>query len=129
MTVTASQRHEATQFEAVMGRVRVPGRRGRPRTRPRRVAGDKGSNSRKIRRSNRRRGIASVIPTKANERRIRGFEKAAYRCRDVVERCIGWLKDRRRLATRFEKLAENFKAMVKLAMIERLLKALLPDTP
>jgi hypothetical protein len=36
--------------------------------------------------------------------------------------------DRRRLATRFEKLEENFLAMVKLAMLERLLKALLPDT-
>ena len=39
------------------------------------------------------------------------------------------LKERRRLATRFEKLAENFLAMVKLAMLERLLKTLLPDRP
>ncbi len=128
VTVTAGHRHEATQFEAVMGRVRVPGRRGRPRTRPRRVAGDKGYSSRRIRRYNRRRGVVSVIPTKSNEGRIRGFDKASYRRRNVVERWIGWLKDRRRLATRFEKLAENFEAMVKLAMLERLLKALLPDT-
>ena len=42
--------------------------------------------------------------------------------------CRKQVKDRRRLATRFEKLAENFLAMVKLAMLERLLKALLPDT-
>ena len=128
VTVTAGQRHEATQFEAVMGRVRVPGRVGRPRTRPKKVAGDKGYSSRRIRRSNRRRGIVSVIPTKTNEKRIRGFDKASYRRRNVVERCIGWLKESRRLATRFEKLAENFEAMVKLAMLERLLKALLPDT-
>ena len=38
------------------------------------------------------------------------------------------MKDRRRLATRFEKLAKNFETMVELEMIERLLKALLPDT-
>jgi transposase len=43
VTVTAGQRHESTQFEAVMGRVRVPGRVGRPRRRPRRLAGGKGS--------------------------------------------------------------------------------------
>lgn len=127
VTVTAGQRHEATQFEAVMGRVRVPGRRGRPRTRPRKLAGDKGYSSGKIRRYNRRQGIVSVIPTKANEERIRGFDKSSYRRRNVVERCIGWLKESRRLATRFEKLAENFESMVKLAMLVRLMKSLLPD--
>ena len=42
VTVTAGQRHESTQFEAVMGRVRVPRAKGRPRCRPRRLAGDKG---------------------------------------------------------------------------------------
>jgi transposase len=57
------------------------------------------------------------------------FDKAAYRRRNVVERGINWLKERRRLATRFEKLAENFLAMVKLAMLERIMKALLPDRP
>ena len=54
--------------------------------------------------------------------------KPTYLRRNLVERCIGWLKDRRRPARRSEKLAENFLAMVKLAMLERLLKALLPDT-
>jgi transposase len=82
----------------------------------------------RIRRYLRRRGIVAVIPTRKDQRRRPGFEKASYRRRNVVERCRGWRKDRRRLATRFEKLAENFLAMVKLAMIERLLKALLPDT-
>jgi transposase len=128
VTVTAGQRHESTQFEAVMGRIRVPRARGRPRRRPRRLAGDKGSSYRRIRRDLRRRRITAVIPTREDRRRLPGFDQATYRRRDVVERCIGWPKDRRRLATRFEKLAENFLAMVKLAMLERLLKALLPDT-
>ena len=48
VTVTVGQRHESTQFEAVMGRVRVPGRVGRPRTRPRKLAGDKGYSCRRI---------------------------------------------------------------------------------
>ena len=34
VTVTAGQRHESTQFEAVMGQIRVPRPKGRPRCRP-----------------------------------------------------------------------------------------------
>jgi transposase len=128
VTVTAGQRHESPQFDAVMGRVRVPRPTGRPRRRPRRLAGDKGYSYPRIRRYLRRRGIVAVIPARKDQKRRPRIDKAAYRRRDVVERCLGWLKDRRRLATRFEKLAENFLAMVKLAMLERLLKALLPDT-
>jgi transposase len=128
VTVTAGQRHEATQFEVVMNQVRVPRAVGRPRRRPRRLAGDKGYSYRRVRRYLRRRGIVAVIPTRKDQKRRPGFEKAMYRRRNVVERSIGGLKGRRRLATRFEKLAENFLAMVKLAMLERLLKALLPDT-
>lgn len=129
VTVTAGQRHESTQFEAVMGQVRVPRRRGRPRCRPRKLAGDKGYSYRRIRGELRRRRIVAVIPTRKDQRRLPGFEKATYRRRNVVERCIVWLKESRRLANRFEKLAENFLAMVKLAMLERLLKGLLPDSP
>jgi transposase len=44
------------------------------------------------------------------------FDKVRYKARNVVERLIGWLKERRRLATRFEKLAVNFLAMIKIAM-------------
>jgi transposase len=42
VTVTAGQRHESTQFEAVMGQVRLPCKRGRPRRRPRRLARGRG---------------------------------------------------------------------------------------
>ena len=67
-----------------------------------------------------------MIPTRKGHARRPRFDSAAYRGRNVVERCIGWLKENRRLATRFEKLAENFLAMVRVAMLERLLKSLLP---
>jgi transposase len=127
VTVTAGQRHESTQFEAVMGEVRVPRPVGRPRSRPRKLAGDEGFSYPRIRRVLRRRGIKAVTPTRKDQRRLPGLDKATYRRRNVVGRCIGWLKESRRPATRFEKLAEDFPAMVKLAMLERLLKALLPD--
>ena len=42
----------------------------------------------------------------------------------MIERAVGWLKECRALATRFEKLAVNFLAMVKLAMFQRCLRAL-----
>jgi transposase len=129
VTVTAGQRHESTQVEAVMGRVRVPQPAGRPRSRPKTLAGDKGYSYRRVRRYLRHRGIRAVIPTRKDQRRVASFDKPTYRRRNVVERCINWLKERRRLGTRFEKLAENFLAMVQLAMMERLLKALLPDRP
>jgi transposase len=57
------------------------------------------------------------------------FDRAAYRRRNVVERLVAWLKERRRLATRYEKLARHYLAVVKLAMVERCLRLTLPDTP
>jgi transposase len=54
------------------------------------------------------------------------FSRRKYRRRNTVERCIGWLKCCRRIATRREKLATSFKAMVTLAMIQRCLRILDP---
>jgi len=44
-----------------------------------------------------------------------------------MERCVGWLKECRSVATRYEKLALNYVAMVKLACIERYLRLLTAD--
>ena len=52
------------------------------------------------------------------------FNAKVYRERNRIERLIGWLKECRRIATRFEKLALNFVAMIKLAMIRRCLRLL-----
>jgi transposase len=65
-----------------------------------------------------------VIPTRKDQRPNPRFDRAAYRQRNIIERVVGWLKEQRRLATRFEKLAVNFHAMVKLAMIQRCLRLL-----
>ncbi len=118
LLLTAGQRHEQSAFYRLMerGAVKRAGR-GRPRLRPRRVAGDKGYSSRKVRRYLRRRGIGAVIPTKKNERRSARFDKAAYRERNIVERTINRLKQFRRVATRYEKRAVNYLAMVTIAAI------------
>jgi transposase len=98
------------------GAVRRTGR-GRPKLRPKRVVGDKGYSSRAIRRFARRRGIRVTIPRKSNERRHGPFDRVAYRLRNVVERLIGRCKQFRRLATRYEKRAENYRAMWVVASI------------
>jgi uncharacterized protein (UPF0548 family) len=42
----------------------------------------------------------------------------------VIERLVGWLKKHRRIATRFEKLASSFMALVKLSFVRRYLRML-----
>jgi len=65
---TAGQRHDSLAFTAVMNNVRVlRPRRGRPRTRPGRVAADKAYSTRRIRTSLRGRGITATIPEPANQ--------------------------------------------------------------
>ncbi|GJK46617.1 hypothetical protein SM87_03042 [Klebsiella pneumoniae] len=48
----------------------------------------------------------------------------AYRNRNVVERCFGCLKEYRRIATRYDKTARNYLAMVKLGCIRLFYKKL-----
>lgn len=70
-------------------------------------------------------GIQPVIPSKENEdRTLRpvAFDKEAYRKRNIVERLIGWLKESRRIFSRFEKTAKNFGGMLTLAFIRQYLK-------
>lgn len=58
-----------------------------------------------------------VIPTKSNERPQPHFDWELYRERNRVERCINRLKQYRRVATRYEKLAVTYLAMVTIAAI------------
>ena len=116
--LTSGERHEQIALAAVLdqGAIPRPGR-GRPRLRPRRVAGDKGYSSPTARRRLRRRGITPVIPSKSNQRRQPHFDREAYRRRNLVERLINRLKQFRRIATRYEKRAANYLAMVIIGMI------------
>jgi transposase len=63
------------------------------------------------------RGAKPVIPNKSNRVALHSFSKRAYKGRNVIERCFCRLKDFRRLATRYDKLARNFLATVHLAAI------------
>ena len=50
------------------------------------------------------------------------FDRDQYRQRNIIERLIGWLKESRRIFTRFEKTARNFIGMIKVAFIHRYLR-------
>ncbi len=115
--LTGGERHEQIALEALLdtGAIRRQGP-GRPRLRPRRLAGDKGYSSPTARRRLRRRGIRPVIPTKSNEPRDPGFDRGAYRQRNRIERLINRLKQFRRIATRYEKRAANYAAMLTIGM-------------
>lgn len=131
--MTPGQAHESAAFEQTVDAVRIPQRLGPPRRRPRRVAGDKAYDIPRVRRWLRRRRILAVIPEKRKPHgRGRGrpptFDREAYRRRNVIERCIGFLKHARRIATRYEKTAVNFLAMLKVAMIQHYFKTHLRDT-
>jgi transposase len=116
--LTPGQRHEAKCLMPLMaqGAVKRPGP-GRPKRRPRRLIGDKAYSSRAIRRFLRGHGIRLTIPRKHGEHRTGPFDRHLYRQRNKIERLINRLKQFRRIATRYEKRAANYQAMLCLAAI------------
>ena len=131
--VTAGQVHESTVAESVIGQAVacLIGRRRKRRNRrhkPKKLAGDKAYSVQRIRDWLRQQKIAPVIPHKENEKARHDptieFDREAYRGRCVAEQCVGWLKEFRRIGTRFEKLAVNFHGMLQLAIINRYLRLL-----
>lgn len=61
------------------------------------------------------RGGQPVIPDNPTRTHKHPFDRSAYRLRNVIERTFCRLKDWRRIATRYDKLARNFLAAVALA--------------
>ena len=89
------------------------------------LAGDKGFRADWIDEYLLELGMRPVIPSKENEDRAARaveFDREAYRRRSIVECLIGWLKECRRICSRFEKTAKNFGGMIKVAFIQRYLR-------
>ena len=117
--LTAGQRNEMVGFWPLMerGGVKRAGG-GRPRVRPHRICADKGYAKGVIRRYIRRRGIRTTIARRTDEHRGGAFDRAIYRTGNLVERLINRLKQFRRIATLYEKRAENYEAMLMIAAIK-----------
>ena len=63
------------------------------------------------------RGTVPVIPNGHTRRRPHPFDPLAYRSRNLVERMFCRLKDWRRIATRYDKLAANYASTVAIAAV------------
>jgi transposase len=126
---SGGQRHDSLAFVPLMDRLKVARRgRGRPRTRPGRVLGDKAYSSGAIRAHLRRRGIKATIPEPADQVRNRlrrgsrggrppAFDRAAYKQRNTVERAFGQLRQHRAVATRYDKRDFVWRGTVDVASI------------
>jgi transposase len=79
------------------------------------VLADKAYDADHIRAHIQDKGAAPNIPAKRNRKEKFCFSKRLYRERNLVERFISKLKHFRRVATRYDKLAGNFLAMVQIA--------------
>jgi transposase len=87
-----------------------------PDIQPRAVICDKGYASKANREAARARGIAPVIPHKANERdKPAFFASTLYKARSRIEQGVGRLKRFKRVALRCEKTARNFRSIVSFA--------------
>jgi transposase len=83
----------------------------------RRLIADRGYDANHLRRLLADRGIEAVIPPTASRRSPIPYDAEAYKARNLVERMWCRLKDWRRLATRYDKLARNFLATTLLAAV------------
>ena len=131
--VTPGQTHEATMLEPLLSDVKIGGKPGAPRKRFETVAGDKGYDGTELRQTIRDHGSKPLIPHRRRPdgsypEEAEGFDKGLYKRRNVVERLIGKLKEYRRVATRYDKLAESFRCFVLIGFIRIWLKGLLLDT-
>jgi transposase len=125
VVVTRGNRNEVP----VLGPLLAATLAANPGRRPKKLACDKGYSADCFRTGLPAVGIEPVIPMRDNEHvgekdKFGEFDKEAYRGRNVVERAVAKLKEFRRVATRYEKLASSYCAMLSLANIVLYLRLL-----
>ena len=98
--VTGGQVHDSQVVQEVLDTPRPPHT----------VVGDKGYDSQKVRQQIRDEGALPVIPSRSNATKKAYCPKRIYRRRHRIENYFGRIKDWRRIATRYDKLARNFLA-------------------
>lgn len=70
-----------------------------------------------LRKHLRRSAIVPIIPGRSNRKRVIRYDKRRYKERHLIENAFCRLKDFRRIATRYDKLARNFLSAVALATL------------
>jgi transposase len=80
-----------------------------------RLIADRGYDTNAIRAAIAAQSAEVVIPPTASRRALIAYDRAAYKARNLIERLWCRLKDWRRVATRYDKLARNFLASALIA--------------
>ena len=78
------------------------------------VLADKGYDSNEFIDTIESNGAVAVMPPRKNRIESRAYDKIIYKERNVMERLFQKLKHYRRIATRYERLARNYMAMLSL---------------
>jgi len=125
--LTPGSTHDSTAFDVLFGLFLSFAGTMKWTRRLKWIVCDKGYDCQRIFDLCKANGLEPVIPKRLSptgkERDNPDFDKSVYRERNHVERCIGWLKENRRIATRYEKLAATYRAMIQLGMARRFLRA------
>jgi len=81
------------------------------------LTGDKGYDSDAFRNELMERGIEPCIPPKKNRKIQHHYDKELYKNRHKIENAFGWLKDWRRIATRYDRCAHTFFSAICIAAV------------
>ena len=79
------------------------------------ILGDKAYDGAELREALQDRGTKPVIPNRRCRKQPFRFNKRLYKARWLIENAFNRLKDFRRIATRYDRLARNYLASVCLA--------------
>jgi transposase len=104
--LTAGHRGDAPQAEALLGT-----------DKPSIVLADAAYDADHIRAAIAKAGATAVIPNNPSRAMKHPFDEELYKERHLVECCFSKLKHFRRVATRYEKTAKNYLAVVTIAAI------------
>jgi transposase len=80
-----------------------------------RLIADKAYDTNRLRNLLTQLDIEAVIPSIARRKPLIPYDRDVYRKRNLIERMFARLKDFRRIATRYDKLARNFLAGILVA--------------
>jgi transposase len=85
--------------------------------RPKRLIADKAYDAERLRDWLKARRVRAVIPSTAARTTPYPLDRKAYRLRNLIERLFCRLKNWRRVATRYDRLAHNYLASLALAAV------------
>ena len=116
--LTGGERHDLLGVESLFEQAALrTGRRGRPRWKPVAVIADKAHSAAWLLDALRRKRIVPIIPNQVDQPHNPDFDRETYRQRNQIERLVGKLKQFRRVASRYDKLAGHYLAFAQAASL------------